>query len=310
MSETGFGSLSYNPLPTYNDWGFGSPTPVQLGVLDGYSSLLTQEMTTEADYQEREVGLARDTGFGSPFDPHNAALEIPGEFALVPDDGGVQLEIMGEWLNLIDDGAATGFAIFRVTIVNQETGEETFAMGDSDATTCITDFYRTRVFAGVPPLPRGTYDLHLSWNEGLNTAIITDAFTVVMRPRSQETYNIKQMVPSFFKTGPRDFTEERDGLYKQESNVGALLGSCGQILQPIVGRPTTSLRSAFTRNDTVLEVESTLGFPDEGRVFVDGYAMTYTSKTLRTLEGVEVDIHLASKIRMRERVVLDVKSAK
>lgn len=301
MSETGFGSLSYNPLPEYNDWGFGSPTPTEMPISLAYG--------TQADWPEKAVGQARDTGFGSPYDPYNAPVEIPGEFALIPDDGGVQLEIIAPWYQL---GLPLGRGQYpmRVTIISQDTGEETLALGRVDRATCLTNFTRTILFAGIPPLPRGSYDLLITWDDGMHSLSIPDAFTVAMRPRSSEVYAIKKNMPQWYKAGPRDFVEESDVVYGKESNVGAILGAFGQQLQGMAGRPLTATREHFVEGDTSLQVESTIGFPSEGAIFVADRKFTYTSKTERSFDGVVTDYYISVPIRKKERVVLDAKSVK
>jgi hypothetical protein len=299
MSETGFGSLSYDPLPEYNDWGFGSPTPTTLGETP----------------VEREVGFARDTGFGSPFDNYRYPVELLGEFDLIPDDGGVVLKIAGEWGELWDyDQFPTfrkgaGFlGPFQVQYISQSTGQTYQAVGER-RTRCFTNYSMDILYAGVQPLPRGDYDLLISW-QGINTIIISDAFTVGVRPRIPEAYNIRTHVPSHLKRGPHILTNDVIGEYVPESNLSLILKSVGEALQVIGGRPTTGLASELNWGDSTMDVESTIGFPDNGSILIAGMAITYGSKTVSSFDQLSYSTYFPGSFSIKEEVSCDVTAIK
>lgn len=67
----------------------------------------------------------------------------------------------------------------------------------------------------------------------------------------------------------------------------SLLLTVGEQIHSLVGQPTTCMTQDFDDlYDQVLYVESTLGFPDQGKIYVDGIPMTYRSKTLKSFSDL------------------------
>lgn len=315
MAETGFGSLSYNPLPEYNDWGFGSPTPVQLGVLTDAASGTSQEEATEADFVDRLINLERDTAFGSPFDSYRYPIELRGEFDLIPDDGGVVLKINGLWADSWDMDQLPRFRAgegylgpFFVSYVSQASGQTYRAIGEV-RDRCFTNFTMDTLYAGVQPLPRGDYDLEIRWQE-VNTIIIKDAFTVGVRPRIPEAYNIRTHVPSHLKRGPHILNNHTIGVYNGESNLSLILKSLGEAIQGLSGRPTTGLAAELSWGDNTATVESTIGFPDSGSLFIGGRHITYGSKTVNSFNQLSYTEYFSGSFTTKEEVSCDVTAIK
>jgi hypothetical protein len=67
--------------------------------------------------------------------------------------------------------------------------------------------------------------------------------------------------------------------------LAAVTEACGRLLETVIGRPTTVVLQDFAIGDTVLLVETTIGMPDAGAVWVGDYLVTYTSKTAGSLVG-------------------------
>lgn len=285
MSETGFGALSFTPAPEYKDYGFGSPTP-------------------------SVIGLSRDTGFGSPYDNANLAVEIPGDLVQIPDNGGVTLRLVRDWSVTAGDFPVERryLGAFKVQLIERATGETTYAQGRR-GTDCFTNYRRDNLLAYVPPLPRGAYDIRITW-EQVNSIYITDAIEVVPRARCEQAYSIRTHLPSWTQRGAYRVEDEAIDIYKRGSNLEALTQSIGDALQVLNGRPTTGTTAEFTRGDSVLSVDSTLGFPETGALFIEGLRFTYTGKTLTSFTGVSADLLLARDILARRKVTLDVKSVK
>lgn len=285
MSETGFGSLSFNPAPEYKDYGFGTPTPTV-------------------------IGASRDTGFGSPFDSSNLTVEIPGELVQIPDNGGVTLRFVRDWsATAVDFSRERRYlGAFKVELIERATGTITLALGSRNRD-CFTNYRQDNLLAYVPPLPRGAYDIRISW-EQINSIYIEDAIEVVPRARCAEAYSIRTHLPSWSKRGAYRVEDEIIDIYERGSNLQALTQSIGDALQDLNGRPTTGTTSGFTRGNSILHVDSTLGFPDAGALFIEGLRFTYTGKTLTTFTGVSADLLLTREIQTRREVSLDVKSVK
>ena len=62
--------------------------------------------------------------------------------------------------------------------------------------------------------------------------------------------------------------------------------SVGRQIQRQIGVPMTRVRVDFSATATVLEVETTLGFPSSGELWLDGRRHTYTGTTASTFTGV------------------------
>jgi len=290
MSETGFGSLSFSPLPTYSDWGFGSPVPPSL-----------------SDYNvAREISEERDTGFGSPYDYYEMPVEVSGEGAIIPDDGGVYLQIVAPWKGVIPNTPSLGnVGVFTADFINQSSGTRYKAIGER-RNNCYTDFTQSRVFLGVPPIPRGAYDIEMRWTTG--SKLIEDAFIVAVRPRCKESYALRKHIPSWTKRGVIDAPNELIEEYKEESVLSSILKSMGERIQVLGGRPCTGLSAAYSYGDTSLLVESTIGFPDNGGLFIGKHQFTYEGKTQTSFLSVASIRYVKDTLRPRSLVELDVNS--
>jgi hypothetical protein len=68
--------------------------------------------------------------------------------------------------------------------------------------------------------------------------------------------------------------------------IEALTSAIGETFEEVFGLRSTRLMAEFAPGDTQAQVESTLGFPAAGTVWISGLAHTYTATTDGTLEGV------------------------
>lgn len=272
MAETGFGSITLTPAPAYNDWGFGSPTPIDL------------------DSGEFDV-RGRDTAFGSPFDAVQSGAYLTGEFDLIPDDGGVILEINNDWsLAGFYDHTKRRIGVlfpFQVTFIEQSTGATFDAIGEV-GNNCVTNGRQDKLYAGVPPLPHGAYDVRVSWFDGVRSIYISSAFSVVTRDRCIQAYGLRKHLPSWLATGATALDFERVGEFEgYDSNIEILTKCIGDTLQRLYGRHTTALAQDLQRDDLSIAVESTLGFPNSGRLSIEGVSFSYSSKDNTTFYGVQ-----------------------
>jgi len=86
----------------------------------------------------------------------------------------------------------------------------------------------------------------------------------------------------------------------------ALTESLGEELQELAGRPDTYLLRDLTPDAALALVESTVAFPASGRVWVDGEAHLFTSRSDGALEGVTPENPRTQTLPRGARVVLDV----
>jgi hypothetical protein len=99
---------------------------------------------------------------------------------------------------------------------------------------------------------------------------------------------MRKQIPPSLATGPRD--SRVDKISQDEYAFGVLesmLLTVGEQIHNLVGQPTTILSLDFDDLiDQVLHVESTIGFPDQGNLFVENRLFTYTSKTSTSFMGL------------------------
>jgi hypothetical protein len=286
MAESGFGSTSYTPAPTLKDAGFGSPSDFALG---------------------SAINEGRDTGFGSPFDPSLLPLSVEGDTYLIGDDGGVRLDISGQWF-AFSNIPAPGYAdSFVVKFKNRGTSVlyDALAGYSSDKPgngQVYTNLQQTRIYAYIPPLPHGVYDVEVRWDG--NTARISEAFEVTLRNRAAEVYSLRTHLPAYMKTG--EVSPEND-LLDVTPTYGLLEGltrSVGMLIQRYAGRPLTLVTQQWDEGDSVINIGSTVGFPDSGSLIIDGVKMSYLNKSNTSFTGVT---HLRGafkpSFKLGERVV-------
>lgn len=262
MSETGFGSptIGTDSDAQPGDWGFGSPEP--------------------SPYHDG------DTGFGSPFTGLTveivAALPGDGTFG---DDGGYIVEVRAEW-------PVTGPYRFRLIDGADEYPETTYCYSAvaGQGTACHVanvgvDFCR---FA-LPVAPPATYDLQIEWGDNYgSSALVVGAITIVTRNRAREVFAYRNRLPSIYKAGAR--TSNREPLSGFNGPpwqpMEALTMTLGRQLQRLTGVPMTRVAADFGTGDVTLTVETTLGFPDDGLIWLDGRLYTYEGRTATTFTGV------------------------
>jgi len=91
--------------------------------------------------------------------------------------------------------------------------------------------------------------------------------------------------------------------------LAALVGVAAEDAAQMAGRPQTLLVDLWQTDWDVLPVESTLGFPSSGRVWVDKELFTYASRTATTFRGVAaVRPALVSVLSPKALVSLDLSS--
>lgn len=311
MSETGFGAVSYDPNLDYNDWGFGSPTPREVS---SYESASISSLGEES-MPEREITRERDTGFGSPYDAYREPVELLTDGQYLPDDGGVQIEMLSDWFRLFHTGS--GLRRSRIQpvgpfygyFINRATGESTRAIGAQTRYACFAYERGTVLNLGLPPLERGDYDLVVTWRDGTKRIEIEGAFTVGVRPRCMEAYRLRNHIPNFMKRGPHQAKQDNPMVpWRPYSEIGSLMQSMGERLQALGGRPTTGLREAayWKYDEQTLLVETTAGFPESGAFFIGETRFTYTGKTLDSFTGVRADLYFGYNYEAKTEVICDV----
>lgn len=249
--ETGFGAP--DDLGGY-DAGFGSPD---------------------------DVGSTTDTGFGSP--SYLTGVTLPAAAAVVPDDGGTIVELVGTFttypgpyvVTLFDGPDATDHVCYGAVM--------------GQGYTCWADVARTRLPFVTPPLEVGTYSVRVV-GEGGETEELVAALTVVRRLWYSEVFALRGMWPAdSMPTGAQDLRDE--ALLDSSGPVAAIdeafraafVKAVGEELTDLAGIRMARLTTALAPAAVSMAVESVIDLPDAGVVYVEGLdepRIAYTGRTL------------------------------
>jgi hypothetical protein len=235
----------------------------------------------------------QDYGFGSGSrfrDPVLQIMPYSFQYPLYPDEGGVLVRIMGQFpirgpwrVRITSDAGATLHPVGKVGCYSGVIGQGYL---------CHTNFYRNALVFVLPPVPVGLYDV---WVEEVTpaamaigpTRIIVGGLSVVVRNPCEQTYGYRQMFPPRYDgTGVRAWELEDGSLPTHPTAPLATLSrAAGQVLQQSGGTPQTRLSAAVAPDATVINVQSTLGFPDDGEIWVRERRYSYTSKSASLFSG-------------------------
>lgn len=151
----------------------------------------------------------------------------------------------------------------------------------------------------MPRVPVGEYTIRYApVPEGGGepfASLLTDidgTLKVIRRLRSPASLDLKSRLPELFNVGARSFRMLED--FSGESNdeeigqLDALLSSVGEVFEQVHGSLFTRSTQDFEIDDTDLEVESTLRFPDEGHLWLGRGVFKYTSKDDDTFFGLSL----------------------
>lgn len=265
----GFGTPSSFALPTAATdygWGFGSPTP-------GTWS-----------------GSPHDWAFGDPT-PLAVSVVVATSPDRLPDDGGELVKLFAAWKE-------QGPWYVRVRPSGGSLSDYCHSAIPSKGVDCYTgkkaDGSPSNTLRFVLPagLAVGTYDVVVETGPSIPVyakAELSNAFEVVYRGRTPHTYRLRSRLSRQISADVRILSLEELLTASDDFPHGgfqALTHAIGQEIQRQTHRPTTRLRQTYSQGDTTLHVETTLGFPTSGAVYVEGYWLTYSGRTGTTLTGV------------------------
>ena len=191
------------PVSTYfdYDWGFGATTDT------------TELSGTTPSAGTLSAGDYVDTYFGSP----TMQFLIPPLIFLqahsrteIPDKGGTQVSIftIGDW----NPSVTYQIALYATgsTTVSPSTDTYAYAGKRGQGSTVKPDSRGNFLRFIVPPLPPGTYDIHITSSEDTNMPkVVTAAFKVVRRSRNFHVYKMRNRCLDTIKTGPRSQKSEK-----------------------------------------------------------------------------------------------------
>ena len=83
----------------------------------------------------------------------------------------------------------------------------------------------------------------------------------------------------------------------------------GDSVETFCGVPMTATTAELLNGSSTLFVESTIGFPNKGSVFVGTVRISYTAKTMTSFTSITSDLYIPSTIPIGKEVTLDVTTA-
>lgn len=210
---------------------------------------------------------------------------------LYPDDGGVTIELNGDWSSL---GKA-----FRVKVRNTTSGlyyptgygARAAGPGSSTTITALLDGKRLRFVQ--PVLPTGTYDVYIYYGVGFVLSVVSpEAFQVLFRNHAREQWRMRSCdwFPDHWQgTGPRSLATE-PALVSPSTEwphlgLQSFTRATAQECQDFGGKAVTRLTADFAEAATVCTVETTLAFPGTGSFYTGGRKYSYTGVTATTFTG-------------------------
>jgi hypothetical protein len=134
----------------------------------------------------------------------------------------------------------------------------------------------------IPPLNPGLYDVRITWSPG-GVLVVEDAIKIIRRNRDSATYRIRRGYQDLFKVGPGliEFEPELgdvDEEFPKTPHRAPRTHAFGKAVQLLSGVPVTRVTRTFGAGELSLAVETTLGFPNKGRVWVLGSLFRYNGK--------------------------------
>lgn len=275
-------------------WGFGHPSEF-LGDTEPYGVMgFGDPSNLLAANQDTTPAIM---GFGAPYDDYLSPSGVVGQgiqagtpdgLPWFPDNGGEMLFLSGPWAGNPES--------FRVKVVNRDTG----ISYPNDPTKSLLGMRGIRPGSGVDlhvrgdgliacslcPLPPGVYDVRVLFGPGYAQAyVIEEAFRVVYRYYSREAWSIRSSVPAHWHgMGPRSIQAEppvgANSAFPQR-NYRSLSAAIAEEIQACGGKALTRLTSevVWSLGESVLQVETTLGFPNAGTVFVGPWEYSYSGRT-------------------------------
>jgi len=250
---------------TVPDWGWGDAPPASW-------------TSSTADY-----GWGSDHGPAIP-----SYLEL--DTTRIGDDGGYQISIRGDFPRRGASAFArpTGFSVV-LSLNGVEYPCYSGRAGEGEV--CSTDLRAQTLSAYSPALAVGDYSVYVRYD-----SIEQDAgqISVERRARTYHEYALRDAYPSVYATETRHM--RLDSILDQSApsadqethtNVYHLTRSLGQSLAEFCASGVlTRITSDFSPSATTLLVESTLGFPQSGGVYVGGVLCHYSGRTETTLTNI------------------------
>ena len=283
QTESGWGSVTFSNIEEpAMDRGFGDPV------------------------EDSEVIYTRDTYYGSPFDGSDIGASLYG-YTQYGDDGGEFLKIFGLWNQLVPAPALSPTGPFLVSVIDSNGFEKRcYSALAGLGYACLTDASQRILKASLPVLSVGTYDVKVSYGENYATSFtLEDAVEIIPANRSFAPVSISKAMPSFYNT-IKNYDAKMPTDFSSLPPLQALTRAIGEEIDKLQGQPYTLLTEKLSVGDSEALVESTLGLPDSGVVFIGNLKFFYSSKTNTSLQGLVLFSARRTEVDEKAKVMLDI----
>ena len=237
--------------PNHNGLGYGDPTP------------LTSPYPLELGYGDPTRQVIIEVSKNSQRLPHlgGAPIFLNG---IIPIDRGpyrVKAQIGNEQVFLYSGQAGKGYDLTPL---------------------------RDELLCFSPPAPAGSYNLVIMYGPHFTDSLtIPNGLNIQPATRNLFGYITKTLYPKFYKTGPKNNEQQQiDTAINKPAQRGPLellIDAFSFSAQEIGGRLQTATTAETQKGQTLLQVESVLGFPQNGIVYISNkeYAYTLENNNLR-----------------------------
>tara|TARA_Y100000114_G_C11754172_1_gene325983 strand:+ start:1012 stop:1800 length:789 start_codon:yes stop_codon:yes gene_type:complete len=240
---------------------------------------------------ESLAGVVLELGYGSPNQEASVYLELRS--SKVHHRGGAKVQVTGS--------LSPSLSPFRLSI--QINGVLTYLYSGIPGQGPNLLKRRGDLEAYTPPAPSGTYTmtLHCGPNFSQSYSIATPLL-IVPDNRGDERFFACRLPPSFYQTGARFNALKNVDLASSKptrpSYLHMILDIFGRISQEHAGSPQTVLSRDHARGETDLSTESTLSFPANGIVSIEGrrYNYSHSGSQIILSDGLKRNLPKLSKV--------------
>jgi hypothetical protein len=206
-------------------------------------------------------------GFGDPYDTPTAALSQQSR--RLPHTGGAPVIIRGEL------PPELGPYMLTMNIDGQPRPLYSGHAGQGPALIPLRGELRAYTY----PSPAGTYPLTLHYGPSYGASLtLSETLTIEPAPRLAERYAIARQWPAHYATGPRDSLSQPIDTAAETPTRGALeiiLETAAQLLTMDAAPATVTTAPTAPQAAPLIPLESSLGFPEAGRVWIAGELYDY-----------------------------------
>lgn len=158
------------------------------------------------------------------------------------------------------------------------------------------------LYCYAPPVPVGVYPLILRFGPNYGQSV-TLSMTIKADNRGAERYRLRELFPAHYQTGPRASSLDpldRGAEVQEEGPLALILDTVGRVFQEITGAAETIARTRANRGATSIELETSLGFAESGRVWIGRELISYT---LNSAQDALTVAPLKVPVRKGERIL-------